>query len=377
VSALAAAWREELHRLAHDEGALLVLVGAVLLYGLVYPLPYSRGVVTEVPIVVVDEDRSELSRRLARMADESPRLRVAGRATTIAQAEAQVAAGRAQGALVIPRGFERSLLTARGADVAALANAAYFLVYSQAMTGMVEAALTLGAGVEVRRLEALGVSEETALRLRDPVGFEERLLFNPTGGYAAYIVPAVLVLILQQTLLIGIGMLAGTARARGEQVARHGALAALVARVAVLVPLYLVHMLFYLAVVYGVYGFARPGGIGTILLFLLPFLLAVVFLGTAVSAFFRRRETSMQVLLFTSLPMIFVSGVSWPVEMIPSPLRVLGALLPSTAGIAGFLRVSQMGASLAQVRREWLLLWALAAAYALLAWLATQRAAHR
>jgi ABC-2 type transport system permease protein len=129
-------------------------------------------------------------------------------------------------------------------------------------------------------------------------------------------------------------------------------------------------MLFYLAVVYGLYGFARPGGVGTILLFLFPFLLAVVFLGVALSALFRRRETSMQVLLFTSLPMMFVSGVSWPVEMIPAPLRLVGALVPSTAGISGFLRVSQMGASLAEVRGEWLLLWILAAAYAVAAWTA-------
>jgi ABC-2 type transport system permease protein len=82
----------------------------------------------------------------------------------------------------------------------------------------------------------------------------------------------------------------------------------------------------------------------------------------------------MQVLLFTSLPSVFLAGFAWPPEAIPAWLRVLSLLLPSTSGIAGVLRLTEMGAELRHVRGEWLVLWALAAVYGALAWLAERRA---
>jgi ABC-2 type transport system permease protein len=57
----------------------------------------------------------------------------------------------------------------------------------------------------------------------------------------------------------------------------------------------------------------------------------------------------LQVLLFTALPMAFVSGFSWPVEALPGPLQVLRWVFPSTAGIQASIRLNQMGAPLHDV----------------------------
>ncbi len=379
--------RAEALRVLRDPGALLILGGAVFLYAFFYPIPYLPQVLREVPVAVVDQDHTALSRQLVRMADAHPLLRVAERPASLAEAEGLVRAGRAGGILVVPAGFERDVQLGRRARVGAFADASYFLVYRQVATGFLETVGTLSAGIDVRRLEARGRTEEAAHALRNPVPLLVRPLFNPTEGYASYVVPAVLVLILQQTLLIGIGLLGGTASESRVAPLPAGdpgssgfakppgkpALARLLGRASFYLALYSVYAALYFTVVYRVYGFPERSRALDLPLFALPFLLACIFLALALSSLFTRRETAMQVLLFTSLPSVFLAGFAWPPEAIPAWLRTLSLLLPSTSGIAGVLRLTEMGAGLRHVLAEWLVLWALAAVYGVLAWLAERR----
>lgn len=365
--------REEFGRIFSDRGALLLLVAAVVFYSFVYPLPYRPQVPKEMPIVAVDLDRSASSRRLIRMADATELVEVRKRTTEIRLAEREVREGRAAGILIVPEEFERKLLRVERPTVEILADAAYILVYRQVLTGLVQAAATLSAGVEIRKLRVVGVPQAAARARRDPLPLVQRPLFNPSTGYATYVVPAVLLLILQQTLLIGIGLLAGTARERGEEPtwsAQDGEnecpwsrCCVVLGRAAAYFSLSFVHCIFYFGILTRLYRFPHRGEPLALLLFLVPFLLSVVLLGLALSSLFKHRETAMQTLLFTSLPAVFLAGFSWPQEAIPRWLGLVAHLLPSTAGIPGFLRIQQMGASLGQVLKEWIVLWGLCALY--------------
>lgn len=374
LSELLAEWR----RIFLDPGAALILVGALVLYAFFYPIPYRADVLRHVPIVVVDQDQSDLSRRLVRMVDEHELIRIVAQEGSLAEAESAVQAGKAGGVLVIPAEFERHVRRGEQAYVGAFADASYFLVYRQALTGMLEATGTLSASIEVRRLMADNMPADRAMKARDPLPLVTRPLFNPTEGYAAYVVPAVLVLILQQTLLVGIGLVGGT---RHERRAASGSatdvglratgLATLTARPFAFYSLYLVHGLFYFGIVYRLYGFPNRADAWTLFRFGTPFLLSVVFLGLALRTIFRSREMAIQVLLFTSLPALFMSGFAWPTETLPAWLATFAKAIPSTTAIPGFFRLTQMGASLADVGEEWLTLWGLCGVYFATAWIAT------
>jgi len=238
---------------------------------------------------------------------------------------------------------------------------------------MVTVVRTLSAGVEVRRLQAGGRMAHQAMAAQRPLQLITTPLFNPAEGYASYIVPAILVLILQQTLLIGIGMLGGTAHeTRTIQGTDGGLLTAILGKTAAYMGLYAVNALYYLFVVFGIYGFSRRGEALAVLSFLLPFLLSIILLGLTLAGLFRRRETAIHVLLIVSLPAVFLAGFSWPVEGIPLWLRWISFLLPSTAGIEGFLMIQEMGATLQAVRGEWLILWGLCILYFLTACISTR-----
>ncbi len=367
----------EYKAIVSDAAVLMVFLAGLLLYSMMYPYPYSAEVLRNVPVVPVDQDRTMLSQKLMRWADATEEVTLAEEAADMQEARQEVMNGRARGIFLIPEGFERKVLRGEQATVSVYADGSYFMIFRQIVSGLYKATATLSAGIEIKRFTAAGMGEQHARQARDPLPIVTRALFNPGGGYATYVTPAVLVLIMQQTLLIGIGTLGGT---RNEEFTkapppppgeRDSALAVLLGRTLAYFSIYMLFPLFYLAVIFRTYSLPYQQGLVTIPVFLAPFILAVTLLGLALNMLFRARETSIPVILFTSIPAIFLMGYSWPHEAIPGVLQALSRLIPCTAGALGFVRINQMGATLYEVRHEWFTLWGLCAFYGTLAWLGT------
>lgn len=369
---------QELKAVFSNKGTLMVLGVGALLYAFFYPLPYLPQVARDLPVVVVDTDNSALSRQLTQMADATEQVAIVEIVRSEHEAEALLASGKALGVLTIPHGFERAILRGERSIVGIYGDASYFLAYSQIATGLASATGTLSAGIEIRKLQASGYTEAAAYDRRDPLPLQVMPLYNETSGYGHYVVPAVLILILQQTLLVGIGMLNG---ARREEEAPNNAPTSwrpslrrawsntqiLLGRTLAYILIYSVHIAIYLFVIYKVFDFPRRGGIGQIYLYLLPFLLSTIFLGMALSTLFRERETAIQILLFSSMPAIFISGFAWPPEGLPLWIQKASVLLPSTSAMDGYLRLNHLAADFYQVKDSWLTLWYLCAIYFLLA----------
>jgi len=369
--------KEEYTDIFTDSGVMLIFLAGLAIYTMIYPIPYSREVLKELPVISLDQDHSSLSRKLLRFIDATEDVRIAEASDSLDSARQKILNAEAYGVVLIPKGFEQDVLRGRQAMISLHADACYFLIYRQIYTGVYKAAATLSAGIEIRRLSATGLDEKHALRARDPLPMDGRPLFNPAGGYATYVVPPVLILIMQQTLLIGIGMLGGT---RGEENAkpprsggRVSILALLLGRGFVYFSIYILYPVFYLSMVYHSYALPRQAGIFAVMIFLTPYVLAVIYLGMALNTLFSSRELSIPVLIFTSMPMVFLIGFAWPLEAIPLWLRNVAQLIPSTPGCAGFIRLNQMGASLQEVRVEWFSLWGLCIFYFALAWLSYYR----
>jgi len=367
-----------LRRVFTDSGARLLLVGAVGVYSMFYPLPYLHEVVKSSPVGVVDLDGSSLSRQLVRWVGAHENLQIVRRFAQPAEMEAAVAAGDIDGYLVIPAGFRADVLRGRHTVVIYGGDASRFLVFKQVLGGLAEATGTLSAGIEVRRLMAAGMSQRQALTAQGPVQLHLRPLFNTREGYGSYLIPAAFVLILQQTLLLGVGMIFGTDRARlgAAKVASHST-RRLVGRFAggclAYMTLYAAHAVFYFGFCFWLFDMPRNGDGLTLALFSVPFLLAITLFAQALGGVCRQRETSIQGLLVTSIPFLFLAGFAWPLDLMPLPLRWLAHLVPTTAGIQGFLRLNQMGASLAEVTHWWWTLWALCLLYAWPAWRSWRR----
>ncbi|MGH8235641.1 MAG: ABC transporter permease [Steroidobacteraceae bacterium] len=366
----------EWQALRRERAALSVLVAAVLFYGLAYPLPYAPQLYRDIPVAAVDADRSALSRQLLSWADASEQVRIAGTWPDMRSARSALERNQVVGIVEVPRDFERRVLRGESPAVGIFANAGYLLAYSEVGTTLTQVVLTLSATLQVGQLAQGGKPLGAAMVEQSPLRVELVRLFNPEGGYAGFVVPAVLMVILQQTLLIGIGLLCqarqpDAPRKLGERIARS------LGRCVPYLGLYAVHVVFVLGVVFPIYGLPQRGSMLAVCSLLFLFLSASTLLGLVISELFRNRDAVIPVLLFTSLPVVFLSGFSWPAEMLPAPLRWLAAALPSTAGVSGFIRAHQLGASLTELRTPMLHLAALCVIYlAALAWVTKPTAAR-
>ena len=367
-------WANEYRVVFSDVGVLLIFFGAILVYPFFYPLPYTHEVLKDVPVAVVDMNHSQMSRRLTRMMDTNELVRVAQRQSTFEQAKASLLEGDINGIIYIPDDFEKRILRGEQASVTLYSDASYFLIYKQVLSGIYLCVQTFSAGIEIKRMTAEGAMPEQAESARAPLSLVSYPLFNAAGGYGTYVVPAVFVLILQQTLLIGVGMLAGTRRERGitrEMDPAKSILSSVLGKALCYFSIYAVHSVYLFGILFRFYHFPQRGSPADLALFMVPYLFASIFLAQAISGLFRNREISIVVLLFTSIPALFLSGFSWPRSAIPAWLNDLAMLLPSTAGIDGFLRINQMGATLKDVGSAWAVLLGLAAAYFILALVST------
>jgi ABC-2 type transport system permease protein len=96
---------------------------------------------------------------------------------------------------------------------------------------------------------------------------------------------------------------------------------------------------------------------GVLTLFTLPYLTACIFFAMTASIAIRNRETCMLLFVFTSVPLLFLSGISWPGSAMPSFWKYFSYLFPSTFGINGYVRINSMGATLNEVAFEYRALW--------------------
>ncbi len=367
---VAIAMGNEVQRVLSDRAVLGLIVLAPLLYGALYPQPYLGQVLRGIPIAVVDQDRTELSRDLVQALDSDEALKVAVRADTLADAQAALDRHDVFAIVGIPKDTERYVLRGQQARIAAYVDAAYFLLYSRTLQGISESAAAASAEISKRGARSEGSLVYAAMtRSSSPIDFLSQPLFNPTGGYASYVVPAAFILILQQTLLLGVASLGGATYALGgpaNRRLRFGPRAVFGQGLAHLC-LALPGLALYLIVLPRVYGFSTLGRLEDLILFAVPFVLSVSFLAQFVSAWFRRRETAILLFIAVSLPLFFQVGVSWPVEALPDFIRAASRIFPSTSAIDGFVRINQMGASILEVRRDWTTLWILTIVYGLLA----------
>lgn len=365
MTPILAVCKEELGRILTLKPVRSVLIIAMLVYAVFYPQPYLNEALRDVPIALVDQDGSTASRDFARRLDASPDVTVAINLPDLPSAERAIFTRDLYGILVIPRDFEQELLHGRASPVALYADASYFLMYQRIAGGVSAVARTLGAEVETARLVAIGVDPALAGAAVDPLPLTAVPLFNPQSGYATYLLPAALVLILQQLLLIGTGLLGTLPRphpgvAAGPAARVGGRLLAYLCLQALVVP-------FYLVVLPWLYGIPRLGSPLLILIVAAPFVLAVGSLGQVVAGLFRQSLLVQLAATSIGLPFFFLAGFAWPGEAMPAPLRLLAELVPSTSAIEALVAVGQLGAGLADVRMPFLVLWGLAGFYGLVA----------
>ena len=361
-------WREEMKQVFRDEGVLIFCIIVPLVYPLLYSWIYNNEVVREVPVVIVDQSHSQQSRQFIRMVDASPDVRVLSYAEDLDDAQSLVSRQVAKGVYLIPEDFAARLNKMQQAVISVYCDMSLMLTYKAIYQTAVAVTQTMGAEIQTK-LSGNYTAREDLITTR-PLDFADVPIFNPAGGYGNFIIPAVLMLILQQTLVLGIGLAAGTARERNrysDLVPIHkcydGIYRVVCGKALCYLMVYAVMAAYLTLVVPRIFSFLTLIHWQDLLALMIPYLLACVFFGMTVSCLVRYRENVMLLVVFISLPLLFMTGVSWPQSSIPGVWQGVSWLFPSTFGVRAFVRMNTMGGTLSDVLTEIRCLWIHAAVY--------------
>jgi len=354
-------FKEEAKTIFSDIAIVLTIIGGVILYSFLYPQPYSSQSVSGLPISIVDLDKTETSRDIIYKLNATPQISIIRNDLSEKDAKDALVEGKVKAIIIIPPHFKRDLVLQKSPTIAVGADSSYFLIYGGVLEGAMKSVLTQAATIKVAELLKRGTPLSGAKEAYTPYTLKTINLFNPQNSYIQYVIPAVFIIILQQTMLIGLGILGGGVNDRREK--RGPTWMVMLSRVIIFGSIFFTHMLFYFGFSFEMFGVTHLASIYNLVLFGLSFLLASIFFGIFIGSLFSSREIATPVILFSSLPLIFSVGFIWPLEEIPVVLQYVSNLVPSTPAINGFLKLNQMGAEFSMVIPEYSLLWIQAVAY--------------
>lgn len=361
-------WKREFRTTFRDQGVLIFFVLVPLVYPLIYGFIYTNEVVREVPAVVVDASHSSLSREYLRKVDATPDIQIVAYCSDMEEAKQALKDRLAYGIIYIPSDFSSNIAQGKQTQVSLYCDMSGLLYYKSMLLANTAVSLDMNRDIKIERAGNTTNRQDEITAY--PIEYEDIALFNPTNGFAAFLIPGVLILLIQQTLLLGIGLSAGTARENNRfkdlvPINRHynGTLRIVLGKGLSYFMVYALVSVYVLCVVPRIFSLNQIGQPGTLLLFMLPYLAACIFFAMTASIAIRNRETCMLIFVFTSIPLLFISGISWPGAAIPDFWRYFSYIFPSTFGINGFVRINNMGATLSEVSTEYQALWLQAGFY--------------
>ena len=363
--------RLEFSLIRRDEAVIVFFVVLAVVYPPLYSLIYNPEVVHDEAVVVVDEDRSELSRHFVRDLDASPDVWVKEYADNMDQARDMMARKECYGVVYFPAGFEKEVRRGHQGHVSLYCDMGVMMRYKAMLTALTSVQMELSSQLQAEKVQGVISLEGGLVESRQvPLG-------NTAMGIASAVLPFILVYVLQQGMMLGIAMIhAGSMgrRRRNKGVDRlddvhAGPGAMLIGKAMVHLLYYFLPAIFSLHVVPLLFKFPMNGNFLELFLLMVPFLLASSFMSQVLRIFVNNREGVFLVLAFTSLIFVFLTGVSWPHYQMKPYWVVASEMIPGYWASTAYVHMQVGGASLAQMGHMYVALWVLVGVYFVIAYL--------
>ncbi len=358
----------ELRLVFHDGGIVLFFLFLPLIYPIIYSLIYNPEVVRDVRMVVVDRDRTAASRELVRKLDATQEVWIAGYAAEMGEARHAMNSHDCYGILEIPDGFGRNIGRGKQAVAVLYADMSLLLRYRGFLLAATNVAQDMGSEILARKIDDV-IPLAVTVSAGDPLPNYNVSMGNTKNGFDSFVMPGVVVLILHQCIVLALGMAGGARRENPLMAGRNvingtkSVAVSMLGEMLCYVTILIVPTLFLLHYVPLIFSFPMAGNVLEIFCFILPMVIACIGLGFCFQGVVRERESVFVLWVASSIVILFLSGLIWPRYAMPEFWRLLGDIIPATWGIEGFVKMNTNGASLAQVRSEYVNLWIMSGVY--------------
>ncbi|MDK2986010.1 MAG: type transport system permease protein [Clostridia bacterium] len=293
-----------------------------LLVSLLLGYQFQGGRIKNIPTAIIDLDNSSLSRSIVSEIKANEIFAVKHYAGSYHQLQRLIHENKARVGVVIPEDFSKDLKEYKAPKVLVLYDGSQMAVTSAAKARMSEILLTLKTAFVIKTIEGkLNLPPAKALNRALPMSFEIRTVNNPTRNYGNFLIPGMIIALIQVGLaMAGVGLVDGDGNKSFPLLIKnlvYGFLGSL----AVFLALGVLYLFFNIP-----YTGTLPGGI----LITYVYVTAVVALGIAVGTIIPSRLFATQVAAILVLPSSILGGYTWPLLAMPAGYQVFGNFLPFT-----------------------------------------------
>ena len=316
---------------------------------LFFILLFRTGVPRDMPVAVLDQDNSPLSRRLTRMIDATPSARVVYQITDMKEGERMMKQGKIDAIIQIPSGLEKNVYSNTQARGMAYINGLNLTKNGLLNKDILTVATTFSSGIQLQTLMKKGLSETEAYNQMMPIYFEKHILFNPYTNYSYYLLPSFLPLMLMLFALltavftIGVELKNGTA---SEWLAASGGhtSAALAGKLAPYTVIFFVLCLLMDTLLFKYVGVPLNGSVSMLLVSGLFFVLASQGIGAFIVILLSNLRLGLSIGGGYSVLSFTFSGLTFPFLAMDLPVRIVGYLFPMTYYMDLFIDQGMRGA---------------------------------
>lgn len=359
-----------------DAGVMIFFIFLPVVYPIIYALIYNPEVTRELPVVVVDSSRTAMSREFVRHLDATSAADIVAYVPSVADARRMMAQKECVAVVEIPAGYTRDIGRGEQGQINIYYDVSLLLRYRTLLMAVTNLQIATGAQLRTQLMSGLGADTSAPTNVQ----VQSYFLGDTQQGFASFILPGIVVLILQQSMLLGIGMLDGGSNERRRlnggrdpwQVQASPS-AMCIGKTLCYTTFYLPLAIYILHLVPAMFAFPHFGSFTDSMLLILPMLLATAFLGQSLQFMMSERESVFLVIVFTSVAFLFLSGLTWPRYAMNDFFRWMGNLVPVTWGLEGFVRINSNAGTLAQQSTCYHWLWGLTLFFFMTAYLQTRR----
>ena len=156
---------------------------------------FSAAVVRDLPVTVVDNDQTQLSRKIARMIDALPAANIVFKSVSLEEARSRMVKGEVDAVVYIPDGLEKSVQKGTQTELALYLNNTNVVKGGALQSQLVTVLSTVSGAVKLQTMVKKGIRPEDAVLKVQPIRPDIHLLFNPYGNYAYFLMMGLLPLL--------------------------------------------------------------------------------------------------------------------------------------------------------------------------------------
>ena len=322
----------ETKRILYDQRIFVLLIGGPFAYAFIFGGVYWNGRTTNVPIIIVDQDHSRLSRELTTALRSSDSLSIAGFANSPAELIPLTRREVAYACVMFPLNFERDVLAGRSPRVGVVLDGSNTLIGGTALNAIRTIVGTYQVGVDRRVLEATGIPSGSVSTIARPIVMTGRQLFNPTSNYSYFLLIGLVCAASQSVLRMITGMSIGldSYAALRESVTTDlpGVPWLFATKVAGTCCLAIPVVFGAAASVLTLFGMPHRGSLVLVFSALAVYVVIHVCMGYGYYGMCKSYILSTHLHLYMAVVLFFLSGFTWPYYAMPRAVQAIAHCIP-------------------------------------------------